>query len=112
MSFSWKWGRAGTARPSVAVLLSEVDHGKPADATGTTGFDMEEVHPAGDDLVIAVPDIPILCSATSRAVVLEQRHQYSAGGVDPDDAVRRQVHELDDLGVRGLLELVGDVVWI
>ena len=42
--------------------------------------------------------------------MLEQAHQHAAGGVDPDDGLRRQVHELEDLGVRGLLERVGDVV--
>src|SRR2546428_13125392 len=102
--------RASGPAPLVAWLLSEVDDREPDDAARIAGFDMIEVHPAGDDLVVAVPDVPILRPTKRAGVMLEQRDQDSARRVDPDDAVIRQVDELDDLGIRRLLELVGHVV--
>src|SRR4051794_2170521 len=73
---------------------------------------MIEVHPAGHDLIVSVAHVPIFGTAQRLRVVFQQVNQYAAGGVDPDDAVSRQVHELDELGVRGLLELARDVVGV
>src|SRR6476646_9177500 len=46
------------APPPARGLLGKVHHGKATDPSSATGFDVVEVHPAGDHLVIAIPDIP------------------------------------------------------
>src|SRR5688500_9662342 len=95
---------------SRGVLLSEIDHRKPADPTGPAGLEVVELHAARHYLVVATADIPNLSTAERGRVVLDQVDEYTARGVNSDDRLRGQVHELDHLGVRGLLECVGYVV--
>ena len=98
--------------PSRGVLLGEIDHREPADPSCAARFDVIEVHSARDHLVIAVANVPVFAAAKRAGVMLEHRHQHAARRVDPDDRLRRQIHELDHLRVRGLLERIGHVVRI
>src|SRR6476660_3518719 len=66
------------APPPARGLLGKVHHGKATDSPSATGFDVIEVHPAGDHLVIAIAHIPGLIPTQRRGIVLQDRYQHPA----------------------------------
>src|SRR5882672_11347558 len=83
-------GRRGPG-PLTIVLLSVVDHGEPADlGAAVRRLDVEEVHAAGHELVVPVPEVPHLLASARGVVMRQDVHQDPAGTVDPDDRLARQ----------------------
>src|SRR3990172_826363 len=103
-------GRRTIARRPRQDLLAKVDHGEPTDTAGITRFYVIEIHSARDDLVVAIADVPGPLAAQLLRVVLENRDQNTAGGVDPDDRLGGQVDKPDDLFIRADFKLAGHVV--
>src|SRR5574341_547417 len=101
---------APTMKSEARIMLSfssgrEVHDGEPADLGLAGGrLDVVEVDPRRDELVVAVAEVPRGLAAVRVVVVRQHLHQHTRERVDPDDRLRGQVDELQELLVRRDLE--------
>src|SRR2546423_10112021 len=78
------------ARNLVMAISSrrEVDDGEPADLRlPIRRLDVIEVHAGGDELVVAVAEVPRQLSAAGQVVLRQDSYQHAAHRVDANDGL-------------------------
>src|SRR5256885_12562943 len=103
------------ARNLVMAISSrrEVDDGEPADLRlPVRRLNVIEVHAGGDELIIAVAEVPGQLATATHVILRQDPYQYAIHRVNAHDRLHRDIHELQHLCVLREFKRVGDVVWI